>query len=261
MPVVTESGKMSPRNMRRRGVRTWNTLSIVLALLMLAGIYSAMVRAPYPVHRLPDGASVGLVGVTFKNSKTVAVGSAWERLLSTWRTSGPTSAWRVSLPVGKSTTVWLHYSRSYFWRNPDAPAEVLRSPAGDEWLAESGSADSVESPVGELEGHSFPIFPRRHRLLTLRVYQKTGGWGPGPQGWVNFSFLNPAYRDYPIWTPESFPIVRRSGDLKVELTSLRTGVDFPAGSARAPISYLAATFATFALPATGLPIPNGSRLS
>lgn len=263
MPVTSQFEEVPANDTRRKRARAWNLASLGLVLVALIGVQQAAVYTPYPVRRMPDGASVGLVGITFHNPQAVAVGSAWDRLLAFGRTAGAASEWRVTLPGDEAPIVWLGYSRGYFWRNSDFPRTVLRSSSGDEWLGERAGGGAIGSPLGEsgspfaeLEGRSFDIFPRRQRLLTLRIYQHTGGWGPAPERWVDFSVPNPAFRKYPTWTPEPFPVVRRSGDLKVALTSLRTGVEFPTGSTPAPMPSQAATFATFHLTRNDAPAPE-----
>jgi hypothetical protein len=116
----------------------------------------------------------------------------------------------------------------------------------------SGSRD-LANPQAGLVGAVFPIYPRRDEKLTLRVYQWTGDMGmPGEHQWVDFPFTNLAYRKYPVWSPEPFPIARNIAGLKIEMMSLSTGGEFPTGVAKARIPSMAATVASFRVTRNGV---------
>jgi hypothetical protein len=237
--------------MRKR----WKLIIGGLGLFLAFCIYQIAVYTPYPVKTLPDGATVGLVGVTYQKSQSTRVGSIWDGVMGTLFPDVRPGRRSIELLAGSAPTVWLHFSRQYWHRSSEMPVVVLRSKAGDEWWmdGDSNRGDMVNRREG-LVGATFPTFPRRDRNLTLRVYQRTGGmFTLGVERWVDFHLLNPAFRNYPVWTPEPFPIVRRSSDLKIELTSLRTGVEFPTGAISAWSPHHAATFATFRITRNGSP--------
>ena len=240
-----------------RQARIWNRVSLALAVLLMIGIYRAATSVPYPTRRLPGGSTTGLVGVTYGEPRSMQVGSAWNRLQTAIISRGAKAAPRAELPGKGWPTVWLDHSQSYFMREWDRPMVVLRGAAGDEWAGEEStdfSNSSSQRWPGYLVGYEFPVFPRRERLLTLRVYQlrATQLWDIGTP-WVEFAFPNPAFRSYPTWIPEALPAVRHNGDVAVALTSLRTGVEFPDGASPQKIGFFAATFATFRVSEQGKP--------
>lgn len=254
MPVSSQNEDLLATPTQHRRARAWNRASIGVGLLALVGVQQALVVSPYPVRRLPNGTDVGLVGVTLKNPKTIVVGSAWDRLQAFARDRGSVHTTRVELPVRNSPTVWLHFSQ---WEYSDPPLVVLRNASGDEWFGERDMSDvGNERSFGLLIGQSFPVFPRRERLLTLRVYQTAGGSGSAPPRWVDFSFPNPTPFQGSNWIPEPFPVARQNGDIKVALTSLRTGGKYLSGTLPAPISTSAVTVATFRVTRNGSPAPE-----
>ncbi len=68
---------------------------------------------------------------------------------------------------------------------------------------------------------SFPMVPRRSRMLEVHFYQGRGTRSSDRVRVGSFQFRNPLYGRYPQWKPESLPSAKIVEDLKVELTECR----------------------------------------
>jgi hypothetical protein len=68
---------------------------------------------------------------------------------------------------------------------------------------------------------SFPVFPRRSRLLQISLYPNTGRFPVTP--FASISIPNPLYGNYPEWKAEPLPAVKKAGDLEVRLDDLIAG--------------------------------------
>jgi hypothetical protein len=66
---------------------------------------------------------------------------------------------------------------------------------------------------------SFPMVPRRSRMLEVHFYQGRGNRSSDRVQVGSFRFRNPLYGRYPQWKPESLPSARMLEDLKVELAA------------------------------------------
>src|SRR5882672_8505730 len=74
-------------------------------------------------------------------------------------------------------------------------------------------------PGNCVEGWTFPIWPKRDRYFTVRVYESIKQWEDArPIG--EFKVRNPTPGRYPQWTAEAFPIVKRQDDLSLTLLDL-----------------------------------------
>lgn len=67
----------------------------------------------------------------------------------------------------------------------------------------------------------FNAFPRRGRFLGLHVFSRNAQGKMSDCGMLNI--LNPEYRNYPQWKPETLPVTRRAGDVEATLEQFGTG--------------------------------------
>ncbi len=220
----------------RRGVARWVFLGSAVGFAGLALGLARVPRGPsMPTVHLQDGSWATLAGATFRSPAATLVGGR-----------------KVLLPASGTLTVWFHDSGSWGFGplvglNVGTPVDelVLRGHAGEEWSPRD-RRDGPSLPHGRLRGYEFPVFPRRSPRLWLRVYSRTSILTPLAEARVrDFSLPMPEPGQYATWRPEAFPVRRRTGDLSVALTALRTGVEF--GSAAKPESDpgLAAKLASF----------------
>src|SRR5207245_1200689 len=72
-----------------------------------------------------------------------------------------------------------------------------------------------------IHGWQIRAFPRRSRTITLGFIARTsaGGWTNA----ADFSIPNPAFADYPQWTPEPWPATKSNGALAVTLRTFESG--------------------------------------
>jgi hypothetical protein len=82
-------------------------------------------------------------------------------------------------------------------------------------------ANTLGGPGEVVRGWQIRAFPRRSKLLGLRFLSQSpaGRWTIADE----FKIQNPAYSEYPQWTPESLPITKQDGDLSVALTKFASG--------------------------------------
>jgi hypothetical protein len=66
---------------------------------------------------------------------------------------------------------------------------------------------------------SFPMVPRRSRMLEVHFYQAKGTRSSGGVRIGSVRFRNPLFGRYPQWNPESLPSARMVEDLNVELAA------------------------------------------
>ncbi|PYM15648.1 MAG: hypothetical protein DME18_03795 [Verrucomicrobia bacterium] len=82
-------------------------------------------------------------------------------------------------------------------------------------------AHTLGLPGEVVHGWQIRAFPRRSETLGLRFLAQT------PDGsWTNageFTIRNPAYADYPHWTPQPWPSTRSDGGLAVTLSEFQSG--------------------------------------
>jgi hypothetical protein len=232
---------MARQSFQRGGATVFGLLQAGLALAgatLIAQVRDAGIG--HPILRLQDGSEAELARVALD-----APGK--------WRINGRT------VTTGHTLEAWFKHTKGMSFLPPmgfgsDWNLLVLRSAEGDEWMPNGGSFDRE----ADLISYSFPIFPRRARMLTLRVYHLSGILPPGASDPppVDLTVPNPAAREYPVWTPERFPITRRDGDLSMALTALYTGAEVNQPRVVAKRAELGCTQLFFRVRQRGRPAPE-----
>jgi len=198
-----------------------------VVLVASAALVSWRLAHPPPAlaARLPNGSLLTLRAVDYGTNQTYFQGSLWERCWSVvparW-TTGRSRGHRFTYqdPVPR-LTVWLNWAG---FAPHDQP--ILSYALADENGDEAEVFDRIQwASLGtgrEIIGRGTPVFPRRSKTFTLRVYQ------PDVQGnrlrIAEFKIRNPVERQYPNWVPQPLPARARAGELGFVLTRLLAGV-------------------------------------
>ncbi|PAW88699.1 MAG: hypothetical protein B9S33_04435 [Pedosphaera sp. Tous-C6FEB] len=203
-------------------------LGVAVAVLLFASLVALQVwRTPKPqlppVATLPDGSSLRLAKVSFGTTHSPP-GPWWrplaQRLPSDWqRRFGVVTNPGLSTPTS-SLGVWLeqekagHHSRWEF---------ALVDEHGIEVLVSAPSSHDATPPSGPvLIGRAFTAFPRRGKMVLLRIYDHTPTGGRSLQ--ASFHFPNPAPGPHPEWRPQPPPARARHGNLEITFKQLQTGL-------------------------------------
>jgi hypothetical protein len=218
-----------PRKLLLKGI-----LALLCLLLLLAGgvvliLWLKPDRSASAKLLLPDGTTVSVAGATFgtnhvfggKLARLVAhTPSGMQAALA--RLLGPGAVARQAFSTPAPTlVVWLN-----------SPAVPPLSPPrpylgwSEAFLADpngfvSGGSQNYNPGLGGLSPLQFTAFPRRDRTLSLHLYFHDN------QGKVKdcgtLTVLNPEYRAYPQWQPETLPATKKVGDVEATLVQISTG--------------------------------------
>jgi hypothetical protein len=205
-----------------------------LAVVLAAGLWAVAASNFEQVLRLPDGSTLALEAVTYGNVHPFVHGSRWQKRL-----------YPLVPPAVRNWSGWWARATGwmegdYFSRQPNTlvlhvarrgvigrPREPLRAVACDDRGVEfasgieGGGGLFVSRPGEEVEAWELPVFPRRGRSVSVRVYEHV----PGDRWNLLAAFVapNPVPGPYPVWEPHPLPITKQAGDLAVSLTQLATG--------------------------------------
>ncbi|HXC98854.1 MAG TPA: hypothetical protein VN048_05900 [Verrucomicrobiae bacterium] len=210
-------------------------LALFFLLLLLAG--GAVLILWLKPHRstsarllLPDGTTVSVAGTTFGTNHVI--GGTLARLVAR-------TPWGMQVALGRllGSGVVTHQALStptptlVVWLDSPtiAPASPPRPFLGwyEGYLADtngfvSGSDQTFYPGVGGLFAMQFSAFPRRNRTLALHFYFHD------TQGKVKqcgtLTVLNPEFRAYSQWQPETLPATKMVGDVKATLIQVTTGL-------------------------------------
>ncbi len=203
-------------------------LGIAAALLLFAALVALQVwRTPKPqlppVAKLPDGSTLRLAKVSFGTAH-FPPGPWWrplaQRLPADWQ-----RRFGVVTGPGLSTTtpslgVWLeqekagNHLRWEFALVDEHGAEVTMTAASTHESSATGGPS--------LTGRAFTAFPRRGKMVLLRIYERAPAGGRTLQ--ASFHFANPTLGPHPEWRPQPPPARLRQGDLEITFKQLQAGV-------------------------------------
>jgi hypothetical protein len=185
------------------------------------------------VRHLPDGSTLSLRRTVFTSTNynySHQGGNRFLRMVAPILPPGIRS--KVDLSSGSfgfgsdgNTNLFvisvLHYPKSRL-AGSSMQAGRLRvvDDQGDEYDACWG-ANTLGMQSEVVHGWQVRAFPRRSRMLGLQFL------APSPKGgWTNaaeFQIPNPAYADYPQWTPDPLPTTKSDGPLTVTLGKFQSG--------------------------------------
>ena len=198
---------------------------IVLVVLIFVLVY--WLATPSRSIVLPDGAELELKAITHGTRHIYPNKGLRSRLLSSmpdrfWKAFGIKRKILIQPTLNTDTTnlvLWLERLGT------TPPILMLCDEDGHAAAPVSRAAMSGGVDDEALEAWSFPVWPRRSRVLTLRIYGQTNStdapWLVGDCG-----FRNPAPGDaYPTWRSEPLPITKQAGNLSFSLTEFLVGVD------------------------------------
>jgi hypothetical protein len=239
-----------PRKSSLKGI-----LALLCLLLLLAGgavliLWLKPDRSLSTRLLLPDGTTVSVAGTTFgtnhvfggKLARVVArMPSGMQAALG--RLFGPSAVARQAFSIPTPTlVVWL--------KSPTIPPTSMPRPYlgwYEAFLADangfvSGSEQYFNPGFGGLTPLQFGAFPRRDHTLSLHLYFHNNLGKVKDCG--TLMVLNPEYRVYPQWQPETLPATKRFGDVEATLTHFNTGLGNNMGYAGLPGGGHAVTFDT-----------------
>jgi hypothetical protein len=204
-------------------------LALVAVLVSSAGIFFWPKSKNFiPVAlTLPDGSTVSLVGVTYGTNHVC--GGPLAQLVAKTPPSMQGLLTRLlgSRVVGRQTMTTPTPALVIWVDSPPAQKIPTLSAAGwfEAYLGDtngfvSGSAQYYNPSFG-LSYLQFEAFPRRDKNFAVHLYYHD------PKAKVKdcatLGILNPLYRSYPQWQPETLPATRRVGDVEATLHQFSTG--------------------------------------
>jgi hypothetical protein len=192
--------------------------------------------APVPL-RMPDATPFSLVGTTYGREHQYVDGRLYQRAL---HGNIPQEVWaKVGCPVLFARPL-QDVSALGLWIDTDADLGLRErvtvvDEAGNEGadlatniricsLSPEETAPPQFDGITAIDGTRCWLasqLPRRARTFRFRVYPAQSA---GLTGFAEFAVPNPEPRDYPRWSPEPLPSVRRAGSLEVSLRRLEWGV-------------------------------------
>jgi len=234
---TSTAGKGTGCGCRRR---RWRRIGLALALLLaVIGVMAWLLgdgkpSGPPLILTMPSGEKYQFVGTTYgkKNvppSFEAKLVSALPTRLANWARKyvGPqisqyNSGQKFDPP---NLFIWFQQMGSNVPARP--PGELLAAWLSDQAGIEAGAMDYPPGFESSVAWHyaSFPVIPRRSRVLELNFYSYGGSGDLGnlyrPTG--SISIPNPLYEKYPEWKPEPVPAEKKAGDLEVRLDDLIAG--------------------------------------
>jgi hypothetical protein len=220
-----------------RGRRRWKGIGLAAALLAAGIAVTAwflrdrMPDGPPQILTLASGEKYRFVGTTYGGrnvppsfeAKVVSVLPVRLANLARKRVGPQISQYNQGQKYDSPQLfIWFQMAGSNV---PAAtPGTQLTARVTDEAGIEAGVVDYPPGFVSGVAWHytSFPVLPRRSRVLQLNFYPFPGfGNGSDPAG--SITITNPLYGNYPQWKPEPVPAVKKAGDLEVRLDDFVTG--------------------------------------
>lgn len=203
-------------------------LAVAAAVLLFASLVALQVwRTPTPqlppVATLPDGSTLRLAKVSFGTAH-FPPGPWWrplaQRLPSDWQRRFGVMAGPGLSTSAPSLGVWLEQEKAgQHWRWEfalvDEHGAEVAIPA-----ASTHEASATRGPA--LIGRAFTAFPRRGKMVLLRIYERAPAGGRTLQ--ASFHFANPAPGPQPEWRPQPPPARVRQGGLEITFKQLQTGL-------------------------------------
>jgi hypothetical protein len=205
-------------------------LAVGVAVALVAGVWLALRTSPERTGTLAGGRVVTLEAVTYGTEHRFVHGPALARVLAPILPPN----WRKRLGVEvitrqtdqPSLRVWVK------WRGGDAnQRELVDASVFDEYGIESEPVRSdttlyiTEPPRGAIRSWQFLNWPRRDRIVVLRLYARGNAYDP--LRLAEFRFKNPAGRSYPEWKAPVLPSQENDGGWEFSLTRLTAGEAVP----------------------------------
>jgi hypothetical protein len=227
--MAATADSSEPLVRRTGGGRRLLAVSLGALLVVLVAVGALLVQRPRPlaVGRLPDGAVVELLALTYGTTHRYVDGTWGQRLACEIL---PQSA--AEKLGGKAYTETTSRPALFCW---------LRRARGrsdpDSWRVTVAGEDGCQldwhymgSGLGMLQRGLYvsqvPIFPRRGRMLRVRLYRKLAN-GEDRTLLAEMPASNPVPGPYPQWTPEPLPRTRQDGAMALALLELQTGLPAP----------------------------------
>jgi hypothetical protein len=217
---------------RRRVLLLCSCLALLAALALgVEGLHQA---GTPPTRVLPDGMRVSLEAVITQPPYEFTLLEWWQKPFGSLLLSGRAAKAQSAATYTPSTgcpVVWTSF-RGGWLESLSGGRVAMVADVCDETrrlvttLSETGTV-RLRTPTGR-EATVVPWelnnYPRRVRTIRLRL-DPSGGLGDrrGHHPVAEFAFLNPLPGPYPTWKPSPLPAEARDGDLRVRLTSFRSG--------------------------------------
>jgi hypothetical protein len=199
-------------------------------VVLIGGVgWKLAVRKPFPEQTalFATGDNLILKAVTY-GTKHYPPGDPWRRLQG-FIPEALRNKFKIRPPA-----LFKHDTTSlacwFEWKDKPSHVRTLDCvfvDENDDRLGQFGGSSYSAGPSAKgnpIEGHCLTVFPRRQKELTLRVSYRDNN--NAVSRLKDFKFPNPAYREYPTWTPETLPATKNDGDLEITLLKLGRQSDF-----------------------------------
>jgi hypothetical protein len=203
-------------------------------VLIIAVVLIALKRTPGDVgivRRLPDGSTLELRQVFYCATNSSYSHRRGNRLQRFIAPITPAFIRNRFFPAGSGSfgfgsdgntnlmVITVNRSGTPNWWSSLARLRVADE-QGNVYDARWGS-HTLGLPGEVVHGWQVRAFPRRSESLGLEFLAETpdGGWTNA----ARFVIRNPAYANYPQWSPEPWPATKRDGDLAVTLSQFQSG--------------------------------------
>jgi hypothetical protein len=217
--------------------------ALFLPVAAIAGLVFACVDLPVQPQRLADGGTYSLLGYTTPNQPELVTGAPlfrWLEPIQSTAVEQRLGIRRLKHPGGQ-LALWIKRTPP---RGFDPMAASSMDPRfSNYWMPlSSGNVATVSDEEGRLASLPYPndmqaigipsfeaevteicvtTLPRRGRHLTVRIYPFQKDLESASL--ATFQIHNPYFGNYPEWKPVPLPARQRTGELEVELVSLRNG--------------------------------------
>lgn len=208
-------------------------LLVLSVLILLGGTAWLFLRGDgsplNPPLSLSDGSVLVFRGVTYGTNHQFAA-AGWRGVLGRMlprKLTGRLGRGPSVTTAAPSLTVWVE--RRGGGGGPVNPQYVLGTgtnfaPAHSNHFTSAGGGPGASI----IEGYGFASFPRRGRMITLRLYDRGGGGSNWERPTLagEITFRNPAPSAAAPWTPEPLPATKRVDDFDVTLKDVFVNADW-----------------------------------
>jgi hypothetical protein len=222
-------------------IMSWRSLLVTgLAVVILAGAglgaWKLGHRAPAQILTLPNGMMYRFAGVTYGTNHVM--GSGWS--VAVQKLPAPLSTvlrrmlgGKMKPPTSRTTpkpTLMVWFAPLGTNGGIALPSVSMYGVLADEQGIMAGERRYVSqnwSMAGPPQwlSQQFEVWPRRSRTLECVLFQYNYGQSKPYLELGRFQFRNPAAGPFPEWKPESLPVTRDAGDLKITLHDFLAGVN------------------------------------
>jgi hypothetical protein len=213
--------------------KTKFALGLIVVAAFVAAALLLLNRGPADevgvVRRLPDGSTLELRHIAFTTNYTYRYqgGNRLQRFIAPvvppFLKKWLLPQWSGSMGWGNTDTnlfaITVNHSDAANWSS-GLNRLVVFDDQGNSFDAAMGASTTAQ-PSEYVHGWQIRTFPRRSETLGLRFLAKTPD-----SSWTNaaeFRIRNPAFKNFPQWTPEPWPTTKRDGNLAVTLSEFQCG--------------------------------------